>query len=270
MAWKQESWADIVARAASVDPHGRRALVEVESAESLAARAERWLFSQPHLAVREDGVTLGTAMESIDVSLAQLYHVEPVDPWPSLAIGWVDRGTSYRAVMTPHEQRDDVHAFAAAVEELVTTHARTLRAVVPGWTRAPVLAWERVEALPGERDEKPALQGYRMAPRVEDPIVARRVTAPGEGSLWTWLWSRFASPPRRIDPREIVLTQRFVYVRTRSGARLRLPLAALRTSWRTATGDAIHVFGRNTEMLLVHQDGCEVAAALDATLAARA
>jgi hypothetical protein len=101
-----------------------------------------------------------------------------------------------------------------------------------------------------------------MAPGVADEVVARRTTAAGDASLWTWVWSRLAPVGRRIDPRETVLTKRYVYARTRRGERLRVPIDTLRTAWRTESGDAVYVFGRHTELLLVRQDGCALDAAL--------
>lgn len=266
MAWRGESWADIVARAATTTPHARRSALESEDRAALAARAQPWAFPVARLETTEHGLILGAQLESVEVAFAQLYHVEPVDPWPSIAVGWVDRGEAYSTVLTPREPEQDPFAFAAIVEEIMTTHAARLSAAAPGWLAVPVIAWERVDALPGERDEGPAMRGYRMAPEVADPVVARRTTAPGAGSLWTWIWARLLPPPRRIDAREIVLTQRFVYVRTRVGERLRSPASALRASRRTPQGDAIYVFGRNTELLVVHQEGCPLAAALDARL----
>lgn len=61
----------------------------------------------------------------------------------------------------------------------------------------------------------------------------------------------------------MVLTREHVYVRTRHDARLRAPVRALRAVRRTSFGDAVYVFGRNTELLLVRQDD-ELAVALDA------
>lgn len=263
MSWRGESWADIVARAASATPHARRGALELEDRASLAARAQPWEFPTAHLEAKEDGIVLGELLESVEIALAQLYHVEPVDPWPSIALGWVDRGASYSTVLTPRPEQDS-EAFAARVEELVSRDARALSAVSKGWLRFPVLEWERVEALPGEREEGPAMRGYRMSPQVEDPIVARRTMAPGGGALLAWVWSQLVRAPRRIDAREIVLTERFVYARTRAGERLRLPASALRTARWTPAGDTIYVLGRCTELLVVRQDGCELAAALEA------
>ncbi len=252
-----------MARAARTASHARSGAIEVEDRASLAARAQPWVFPMPQIALKDGAIVLGEALESVEISLAQLYHVEPVDPWPSVAVGWLDRGESYAAVMTPGRHQD-AGDFAAVVEELVTYEARGLAAVSLGWLKHPVLPWERVDAMPGEREEGPAMRGYRMAPEVEDPVIARRTTAPGAGALLAWVWSQLVRAPRRIDPREIVLTQRFVYARTRSGDRLRLPVSALRTARRTPQGDVIYVLGRSTELLVVRQEGCELAAALEA------
>lgn len=268
MAWRGESWAQIVARTAAADPRAKTARGELEDREALAARARPWTFQDPRIAMREGGLRLGAGLDSVEIAFAQLLHVEPVDPWPSLALGWVDRGEAYQTVLSPREPGDDAEAFAAIVEAVVVTHAARLQAVAKGWLQHSTLAWERVEALPGERDEAPSAGGYRMAPGVADEVVARRKTAAGESALWTWVWARLLPAPRRVDPKEVVLTKRYVYVRTRRGERLRMPVSALRASWLTADGDAIYVFGRSTELLLVRQEGCELAPALDACVPA--
>lgn len=266
-----ESWAEIVARAASATPHARRAEERWDRAE-LATRAQRWTFEKPtlRLVTTDAGVVVGEMLESVEIGWAALYHVEPVDPWPAIALGWVDRGVSYSAVVAPPDS-GDVERFAADVEELVTRlRERGLAAVAPGWLQHPVLAWERVDALPGEQGRGPAMRGYRMSPEEADPVVARRTMEPGGSALLRWIWARLAGRPRRVDAVEVVLTRRFLYVRTRGGERLRLPASALRTSRRTPYGDSVYVLGRSTELLLVRRDGCELQAALDARVGAPA
>lgn len=264
VAWRSESWADIVARAGSARSLEKRRSDDEDRA-ALAARAEEWTFQKPGIAAGRSGVVLGEALDSVEVAFPQIYHFEPVDPWPSVLIGWVDRQQSYRAVLTPTEADSDLDAFAAAVEEIAAS-PKLARAIEKGWLLVPAIAWEPCDAMPGERDEGPQMRGYRMAPEAPDPVIARRARVSSAASLLGWVWARLGSPARRIDPLEVVLTQRFVYARTRIGARLRIPSAALRTMRRTSTGDAVYVFGRHTELLLVHQDGCE----LDRELAQRA
>lgn len=264
VAWRGESWAEIVARASKTERR-RIPLVERETPEQLAARAQPWTFTTALIEITPDGLVLGAGLGSIEIGFAQVYHVEPVDPWPSVALGWVDRGESYSTVLTPREYLAE--DFALRVEEVVTTwEQRVGRAARRGWLEVPVHAWERVDAMPGERDEGPRFFGYRVAPGLADPIVARRTTEAGAPSLWTWLWARLRPLPRRVDAREVVLTQRYVYVRTRAGEALRVPVGTLRTARRTSFGDSIYVFGRSTELLLVQQQGCPVSAALDARL----
>lgn len=262
MAWRGESWAEIVARASSGERRART-VAEREDARSLAARAQPFYLPFARVVVTRDGLVLGDGMHSVEVSFAQLYHVEPVDPWPSIALGWVERGESYTSVMTPLEQEAD--AFAAAVERAAAAcQARVPRAAQRGWLELDVVPWERADALPGEREEGPAMRGYRMAPGVADPIVASRTMDTGAPRLLTWIAARLRRPPRRIEPRRVVLTRAFVYVRTSAGDAVRIPLSTLRAARRTSDGDAIYTFGRSTELLLVHQEGCELAAALDA------
>src|SRR5690349_16838890 len=115
MAWKGDSWADLVARAAKQKPRTRRD--HAEDRDALAARAHTESFPPPaRIEVLEEGVRIGRDMSSVELALAQIYHLELVDPWPAIAIGWVDRGESYRAVLAPAEPAEDVDAFAARVE----------------------------------------------------------------------------------------------------------------------------------------------------------
>lgn len=261
MAWRGDSWAEVVERAASGER--RKPVTEREDPAALAARAVPWTLTA-RARVTPDGLVLGAAMDAVEIAFAQLYHVEPVDPWPSLAVGWVDGGESCSAVLSPivHEEDD---TFARAVEEVVgACERRVPRMTARGWLDVPVVSWERVEELPGEGEEQPSMRGYRMAPEAPDPVVARRVLALPADSLWTWIWARLRPASRRVEPREVVLTRRFVYVRSRSGERLRLPAETLRTSRATADSDTIYVFGRHTELLLVHLPECPVAVALDA------
>lgn len=259
MAWRSESWADIVARAGAGGPQRRAS--DDEDRAALAARAQDWAFEEARIALGGEGVVLGHALDSVEVAFAQIYHLEPVDPWPSVAIGWVDRQQSYRATLSPTEKDTDLDAFAATVEEIAAS-PKLSRAAAKGWLLVPVIPWEPCDAIPGERDEGPQMRGYRMAPEAPDPVIATRRTEAGASSLWTWLTARLAKGSRRIDPIELVLTQRFLYARTRAGERLRIAASALRTSRRTEHGDAIYVLGRSTELLLVHQRGCELDAAL--------
>jgi hypothetical protein len=264
MSWRGESWADIVERAARATRE-RRPIAEREDREALAARAQPWTFEIARVAVTDDGLVIGSGMESVVVAFAQLYHVEPIDPWPSLALGWVDRGDAYSSVLAPREPEADT--FARAVEEAVEACERRIAiATARGWLEVPVHPWEPADAMPGERDEGPAMRGYRMAPEVPDPILATRKTDLPTSSLWTWLWAHLRPAPRRIEPKDIALTKRFVYVRTSGGRTVRIPAAFLRTMHRTADGDAVYVFARNTELFLASQPGCPLAAALDARL----
>lgn len=263
MAWRSESWEDIVARAAKTA--GARTAASADAAE-LAARAELVVFSEPRIVLGDRTVTVGGQMDSVEITFPQIYHLEPVDPWPSVALGWVERGVSHRALLTPRAW--EVDRLAAAVEKLVAAYDQRVSHTMPrGWLAVPVIAWERTDALPGEKPEGPVMRGYRMAPEVPDPVVATRTLGAGAPSLWTWIWAKLVAPPRRVDPRQVIVTRRFVYVRTRSGERLRLPIETLRTARRTPGADGIYVFARNTELLLVHQPDCPVAAALDARLA---
>lgn len=262
MSWRGESWAEIVERASRATRE-RRPVAEREAKETLAARAQPWNFELARVAVTDDGLVIGAGMESVVLAFAQLYHVEPIDPWPSLALGWVDRGDAYSSVLAPLEPEADT--FARAVEEVVEVCERRIAiATARGWLELPVHPWEPAEAMPGERDEGPAMRGYRMAPEVPDPVIATRKTELPGSSLWTWLWAHLRPAPRRIEPKDVVLTRRFVYVRARDGRTVRIPASLLRTSRRTADGDAVYVFGRNTELFLAWQPECALAAALDA------
>lgn len=260
-----ESWAEIVARAAAAGPRARRVADTVQPPDpaELAARAQRWVFEKPtaRLVTTSSGIVIGEGMESVEIGWASLYHVEPVDPWPTIALGWVERGSSYSAVIAPPDGNEEV--FGADVEALsAKLRKRGLASIAPGWLQFPVLTWEPVDALPGERGG-PAMRGYRMSPEEADPVVARRAMEPGGSALLRWIWARLARSPRRVDALEVVLTRRFVYVRTRGDERMRLPVSTLRTSRRTSHGDAVYVFGRNTELLVMHRDRCELQAALD-------
>jgi hypothetical protein len=262
VSWRGERWADIVARAGTSERRPRAAS-EREDPAVLAARASAWTFESVGLSAAPDGLVLGAGMHTVEVAFAVLYHVEPVDPWPSLAVGWIDASVPYRAVLSPAEA--DADTFAERVASAIEACAqRVPRATARGWLDVPELAWEPVDAMPGEREEGPAMRGYRMAPEAPDPIVAKRTLAVGGPRLFTYIAARLRRPPRRVEPREVVLTRAFVHVRTSGGVKLRLPADTLRASRRTDDGDAVYVFGRNTELLLVHHEGCELTAALDA------
>lgn len=268
MAWRGDSWADIVARLPT-SSRSKSEGPELEDATSLAARAQHWQFSPgpARVDVTARGLRIGPGIESVDVPFRRLYHVEPVDPWPSLAIGWVDRGEPYTTILALERARANPTALARQVDAVAETlRRRAPRALNEGWLAFPIQPWEKTDAMPSEREERPAMGGYRLAPEALDPVVASRVTASGVGSLFTWIWSRLQPVPRRVEPREVVLTKRAVYARTRDGARWRIETAHLRTSRRTSSGDTVYVFGRNTELLLVHQAECPLADALDARL----
>jgi hypothetical protein len=258
VAWRSERWEDIVARAAAK----RAAPSTPDDRAALATKAQPYEFTRPRVALGERALRLGRGMEEVEVAFPQIYHLEPLDPWPSLAVGWVDGGASHRAILTPAEE--DAVAFAASVEAAVAAYDQRVTHAMPrGWLAVPVIEWERVDELPGEKPEGPKMRGYRMAPGVSDPVLATRRIA-GAGALWTWIWARLSTPLPRIDPAELILTQRFLYARTCDGLRLRLPADTLRTARRTEDGDAVYVFGRNTELLLLSQPGCPLAALLDA------
>jgi hypothetical protein len=263
MSFRGERWADIVERAQSSAPRRARSAIDLEDPAKLAAAARPWPIQEARIVTREGGVRIGIGMESLELAFAQLYHVEPVDPWPALALGWVERGASHSCVLTPAQA--DAEDFARQVENaLEHCAARVPRAIHRGWLEIPEQSWETTDALPGERDEGPMMRGYRVAPGVSDPVVASRIIAHGAPRLITWLAARIRRPPRRIEPRQIVLTQAFVYARTTAGVALRIPAGTLRAVRRTDYGDAVYVFGRNTELLLVFREECPLAAALDA------
>jgi hypothetical protein len=235
-----------------------------EDRVALAARASPWDPPlAPRLAIREHGLVLGAPQEAIELVWSQLFHLEPVDPWPSLAIGWIDRGDAYTSVLTPVSAPD---AFAAIVESLFDGRAASLDAASPGWLEHPVVAWEPVGALPGEADLAPELHGYREAPRAPDPVVARRSIA-GGAALTAWIAGKLRRSAHRLDPTEIVVTRAFVYARTRDGDRVRLPVASLRAVRRTESGDAIYTFGRRSELLVAHGEDAALTTALDALVA---
>lgn len=256
-----------MARARSTEPITRTA-AEREDPAALAARAQPWGWEQPEwkLAVRGDALVLGARIASVVVPYAQLYHVEPVDPWPSIALGWVEGASAYSAVLTPPPGRED--ECARRVEEAVAAcRRRVARVTQPGWLDEPELAWEAAP-FPDERSQVALSQGYRAAPAVPDPIVAHRVIGKGAPALLAWLAGHLVPRPRRLDPTEVLVTRRYVYARARSGRTMRLPLASLRAARGTDLGDRVYTFGRNTELLVVAGDECPVTAALDARLGA--
>jgi hypothetical protein len=256
VSWKGERWADIVARAAKREPRRLKAALDREPPEALAARARRWEQPIEHVAVRGDTLELGVGIHAVSIELRDLYHLEPVDPWPSLAVGWVDRGIAYRAVAGPEEEDADafdreVRAAVAAAEE------RAPRAVHRGWLAVPEVPWAPAEHLPGEVEEGPRGRGYRHAPGRPDPILAVREIRNPAARLFTWVMSRLGRGIRRIEPSKIVVTERFVTVRTADRRILRVPLETLRDDRRSEAG-AVFVFGRRTELLVVDGTGCDV------------
>jgi len=255
MAYRGESWEEVVSRAASAQPRRARGLPLRESAEELAARSEPWKITTPGIELDRDALTLGAGLTSVVVDLFQVYHLEPIDPWPSVAVGWVERGAAYRSIVTPRER--DAEEFAAVVEEVVEACERSApRAVSRGWLAVPDVPWERTDALPREKEEGPMMRGYRLRPGVPDPVLATREIAAGEARLWTFVAARLRRPPHRVEPRTIVLTERYLYVRTIAGRALRIPADTLRDGRYDADGDAVYVFGRRTELLVVHDGAC--------------
>ena len=232
------------------------------------ARAVPWGWEQPEwkLTVRADALVLGASIASVVVPYAQLYHVEPVDPWPSIAFGWVDGASAYSATLTPPRGRED--ELARKVEEAhAACRRRVARVTHPGWLDEPEVAWEAAP-FPDERSQVALSQGYRAAPEVPDPIVAHRVIGKGAPALLAWLAGRLAPRARRLRPTAALATRRYADARARSGRTLRLPLGALRAARGTELGDRVYVFGRNTELLVVAKDECKVTAALDARVGA--
>jgi hypothetical protein len=263
MSWRGDSWSEIVARAGAT----RRTRAEIvrEDPKALADRASPWLLAEHVVAITTNGLVLDRAMHSVEIAFAQLYHVEPVDPWPSLALGWIDRGASYSCVVSPPLMGAD--RFAQSVEQIVELCAtRVSRAAHRGWLDAPIIAWERIEALPDERDDGPVDRGYRVAPRAPEPILATRTIEGSAPRLMTWVWARFAKT-RRIEPRQIVLTPIFLYAKSREGLRYRVPIETLRARRTTPAGDTVYVFGRNTELLVPFAAECPLCVVLDAKVA---
>lgn len=268
MVWKGDSWENVVKRAANrVRPRVPAPKPKPrESPQELTARSHHW-GGIPDMAlnVRDDRLILGFGVHSREILFTELYRIEPVDPWPSLALGWVDGDVAYRAVITRSQQPsqeylENVEAAVSACEKLVPD------VTARGWLTIPVHPWEPVLRMPTEGDSVPTLHGYRTAPAAPDPILATTTYSPPPTGLKK-LFLKFLGDrdlPRVVLPRQVVLTKGFVYALTPLGDALRLPRELLRTKRKGSLEDTIYVFGRNTELRLPNRDDCRVRPLLDA------
>lgn len=198
----------------------------------------------------------GLRIAEEEIRWPELRGVRAVDPWPAAEVAWIDvLGTPRSTVLRPREPRDRQELAARALALFDVAGA----ALGPGgWREAPEVPWEPAPALPA--DAEPGGGAYRSAGRAER-VVARRPPLGGLDRMWRWLGrSRRGAP----DHRQVVLTDEHAYAEEHGGGVFRVPLSALRT--RLGDRDAVYVFGRRTQLVLPHRDGCPVRLALDARL----
>lgn len=195
------------------------------------------------------------------------WSLHVLETWPRAHLRWSHGEIPLRPGASPFHASPEV--FARRLEALV----EHLEAYAPakvrerGWLEIPEAEWERVRALPeAPSDEQVGTGAFRSAPRpVEEAVVAERgALAPLEAMLG-WLAS---SPERpwRAHPRQVRLTDTYVYAERRDKSAWRLPLETLRGRRGRVDGDTVYVFGRQTLLVLLHREGCPVQGMLDARL----
>lgn len=212
---------------------------------------------------------LTTDVDAIVLRWADVWSMALVEPWPQAVIRWPggEIALGPKGLFDPKPE-----AFAAEVERLVAHLEEHAPAKVSdrGWLDVPEEPWERVRALPDLASDAILGDGaFRSAPRpVEEPVVAARGPATPFEAMLGWLAS---SPERpwREHPRQVRLTDAYVYVERRDRSVWRIPLDALRARRGERDRDAIYVLGRRTPLILTHRPDCAVRAALDARLTSR-
>ena len=217
-----------------------------------------------------DGFRIGHGMNEVSVSWLRLRRLEPVEPWPRLAV----RTSSLAFDFAPAREARDTggrERFAERVASLLQAAGRyragTETIVHAGWVAVADVGWEAVGSLP-EPEPTVAAGAYRTAARerITETIVARRGPLSAFETLLEWLASTPENPFRH-QPREVVVTDSAVHVRRRDGRCARVPTGALRL--RLGRRDGIYVFGRRTRLLLTQREVCPVAQHLDALLRTR-
>jgi hypothetical protein len=211
--------------------------------------------------------------EGIQLRLHQIRELKAVEPWPALQVAWRTKHLELDRTLVPSERRfgsGGPTQAQLAHERMVTDVIARLRAnpravsiaIDEGWAAFPVVPWAPVEGFPADA---PGAGAFRTAADT-DPVVARRAPPTPIEKLLIWIAS---SPERRLvdTPGEAVLTREHLYARFSGGAVRRLPRHTLRTRKGPADEDAVYVFGRRTQLVLPHREGCLVRAALDEQLA---
>ncbi|MEM9193527.1 MAG: hypothetical protein AAGF12_30410 [Myxococcota bacterium] len=223
---------------------------------------------------------------TVQVFWDDLIELYPIDPWPSVRLEWAVRRdgskgpvavissetfTAERKVgglgfgsSPPRNSR-----FAQMIEEWVryievTAPVRTLRGVKRGWLDIPDTRWSPAEEIPEDERKERAMGAFRTA-KPTSFIVARRRPTSVFSTLLAWLAS---SPDQkwRNTPRELALTDEDLLAEFYNDKTYVIPRSALRMRLGQPGEDAVYVFGRGTRLVLTHQEGCELQAALDAQL----
>jgi hypothetical protein len=210
---------------------------------------------------------LTTDLSAIVLRWADVWSLWLVEPWPRAVLRW--SGGEVRLAPVGGPLAVSPEEFAARLEALAEHLAQHAPSKVRsrGWLDVPEQPWEQVRALPELPSDATVGEGaFRSAPRpVEEPVVALRPPpAPFEAMLG-WLASG-PTRPWRDHPRQIRLTETFLYAERRDKTVWRVPLDTLRARLGESARDGAYVFGRRTTVIVTHRPECPVRAALDARL----
>lgn len=223
-----------------------------------------------HSSSRQQRVLEGDPLLTTDVSAIVLRWADPwvlrlVEPWPQAVLRWSGGDVALRPKDLPFHASPE--QFADRLEALVQhLEARAPSKVgARAWLDVPEQPWERVRGMPELPSDTSIGEGaFRSAPRpVEERVVAVREKLTPMEAMWGWLMSR-PGRPWRDHPREVRLTETYLYAERRDRSVWRLPLGTLRH--RTGTSDAAYVFGRRTSLILLHRATCPVRERLDMLL----
>lgn len=217
----------------------------------------------------------GRALRSMYIRWEEISRIEPVDPFPAIAIECRTNQIRQREVVRPNK-RAVLEPFAElALAFLAEAERRRPSVVMPGWTEIAAVPWEAVPSMP---DEAVRTFGgaYRVSFRSESVIAIReparlseRVfagfgaeSASREESGFELLAGR--SFPWTLDGANVVLTSDHAYARDHSFCG-RVPLDLLRR--RIALSRVVlYLFGQRTILVVSDRTGCPVQRILDERL----
>jgi hypothetical protein len=214
----------------------------------------------------------GRALRSMYIRWEEISRIEPVDPFPTLAIECRTNQIRQRELVRPN-RRVPLEPFAdLALAFLDEAKKRRPSAVLPGWTELAVVPWEPVPSMPNEAVRTHG-GAYRISFRAESVVATRTPARLSERVLMGFgaeTVSREDSGfelladepfPWTVAGAHVVLTSEHAYVRDR-GVSGRLPLDLLRR--RIALSRfVVYLFGRRTILVVSDRPSCPVQRILD-------